>query len=144
APAPVAATAYIAPVAAAPLTYHRAADKEEIERDRFREANLISPGRDIYAPIIILIIGFFGLMGWASYQTEGSTFVMILVSAIWGLTTVVKTAILIGMAFVYAPQLGIGFGDVKTAILKFAAIILFSDALDAWLWVAMRAGRGNV
>src|SRR6185503_441807 len=70
APAPVAATAYIAPVAAAPLTYHRAADKEEIERDRFREANLISPGRDIYAPVIILIIGFFGLMGWASHQTE--------------------------------------------------------------------------
>ena len=147
APAAVAATPYIAPVAAAspaPLTYHRAAEKEEIERDRFREANLISPGRDIYAPVIILIIGFFGLMGWASHQTEGSTFVMIMVSAIWGLTTVVKTAILIGMAFVYAPQLGIGFGDVKSAILKFAAIILFSDALDAWLWVAMRAGRGNV
>jgi hypothetical protein len=148
-PAPAPATPYIPPVAQpaaaapAPLTYHRAADKSEKERDRFREDNLISPARDIYAPIAILVIGFFGLIAWASYETGGSTFAMVLASAIWGLTTLVKTVILIGMAFVYAPQLGIGFGDVKTAVLKFAAIIMFTDAADLWLWEVLTAGRPN-
>ena len=148
-PAPAPATPYIPPVAQpaaagpAPLTYHRAADKSERERDRFREDNLVSPWRDIYAPIVILVIGFFGLIGWASYETGGSTFAMIMASVIWGLTTLVKTAILIGLAFVYAPQLGIGFGDLKTAILKFAAIVMFTDAADLWLWEVLTVGRPN-
>jgi hypothetical protein len=102
------------------------------ERERDSGESLISPGRDVYAPIVVLILGLVGLNAWASYVSDGSVLAMVLASVIWSFSTLVKTAILLGLAFVYAPRLGIGFGDLKTGILKFAAIVIFTDALDLW------------
>ena len=136
---PAMAPPVAAVTAAAPLSYQRGPTQQEI--DCHRDASLISPWRDFIAPLIILILGFVGLIGWASYATGGSAGAMIGASVIWSITTLLKTAILIGLAFVYAPQLGVSFGDFRTAILKFAAIVLFTDAADLWLMEVLTYGR---
>jgi hypothetical protein len=78
-----------------------------------------------------VIVGILGIIGWAVHLGAGPVMVAI-VSLAAGFATLVKTAILIGLAFIVAPMMGMSFGDVRTAILKFAAIVIFTDAIGLW------------
>jgi hypothetical protein len=58
---------------------------------------------------------------------------VVLVALAAGVSTVVKTICIIALALVAAPMFGISFGDFRTAIAKFAAVIIFTDMALLWL-----------
>ena len=132
-PAPAATAAHVPAPMATPavqtIAYQSA--PTERERKRFSAETMIDRPRDFYIPIGLLVIGFLAILGWAS--AEAGPAGMIVMSIFTLFMTVVKTVILIGLAIVYAPLVGVSFGGLWTAVLKFAAIIVFTDAANLWL-----------
>jgi hypothetical protein len=130
--ASVASAAGVAqPGGAAPIGYRSAPTKENTKKDRFSFDEMTHPPRDLYIPVALLIVGLLGIIAWAiSWGAEPG--MMAVISLVTGVATLVKTAILIGLAFVFAPMLGVSFGDARTAVLKFAAIVVFTDAVGLW------------
>jgi hypothetical protein len=126
-PAPAVATA----TTSQPISYRSAPTKENTKQDRFSFGAMTHPPRDFYIPTALVIVGIFGIIGWAVHLGAGPVMVAI-VSLAAGFATLVKTAVLIGLAFIVAPMMGISFGDVRTAILKFAAIVIFTDTIGLW------------
>lgn len=139
-----------APVVAAvapavrPLAYRGAPTAADRERDRFRSDNLVHPPRDLYVPVALLVTGFLAMLAWAVLALDAGAVGVIIVSGFTGTVTVVKTAVIIGLALVVAPMMGISFGSLNTAILKFAAIIIFADAAMLWLDVAIGSVGGRL
>ncbi|MGB7156708.1 MAG: hypothetical protein WBD40_01500, partial [Tepidisphaeraceae bacterium] len=113
------------------IGYRSAPTKDNTKRDRFSFNEMTHPPRDLYIPVALLIVGLLGILAWAISLGAGPVIVAV-VSLAAGAATLVKTAILIGLAFIVAPMMGISFGDARTAILKFAAIIIFTDAVGLW------------
>jgi hypothetical protein len=114
-----------------PISYRSAPTKENAKQDRFSFGAMTHPPRDFYIPTALVIVGILGIIGWAVHLGAGPVMVAI-VSLAAGFATLVKTAVLIGLAFIVAPMMGISFGDARTAILKFAAIVIFTDAIGLW------------
>jgi hypothetical protein len=56
--------------------------------------------------------------------------------------TIIKIGILIGAALMLAPMLGISFGLLGSAILKFASIVIFIDSAELWVNVLLQATGG--
>ena len=129
--APVASAAGVAQPGAAPIGYRSARTKENTKKDRFSFDEMTHPPRDLYIPVALLIVGLLGIIAWAISWGAGPG-MMAVISLVTGIATLVKTAILIGLAFVFAPMLGVSFGDARTAVLKFAAIVVFTDAVGLW------------
>ena len=130
-PAPVAAAGAAQAGGAAAIGYRSAPTKENTKQDRFSFDAMTHPPRDLYIPVALLVIGVLGILAWAISWGAGSGGI-IAVSLITGVATLIKTAVLIGLAFIFAPMAGVSFGDARTAILKFAAIIVFTDAVGLW------------
>ena len=151
-PAPAAAAGLAHAGGAAAVGYRSAPTRENTRQDRFSFDAMTHPPRDLYIPVGLLVVGVLGIIAWAISLGAGSGGI-ILVSLITGIATLVKTAILIGLAFMFAPMLGVSFGDARTAILKFAAIIVFTDAVGLWFEEIVemvggmpggRRGRGRI
>lgn len=103
------------------------------EQGRFTFDNLHHKPRDFYWPSGTLVAGFLALMVWALVHGGRSPGVLILFSGYITVATVIKTAVMIGAAFVIAPLAGVSFGGVWTAVLKLAAIVVITDAALFWL-----------
>jgi hypothetical protein len=56
-----------------------------------------------------------------------------------GVGLAIKTALLCVLALVFAPAMGVSFGLLRTAVLKIAAVIIFTDAALLWLHSIMVA-----
>ncbi|HEV2293605.1 MAG TPA: hypothetical protein VGR35_07105 [Tepidisphaeraceae bacterium] len=134
------------------LGYRSAPTKENTKKDRFSFDEMTHPPRDLYIPVALLILGLLGILAWAISWGAGPA-TMAIVSLITGAATLIKTAILIGLAFIFAPMLGVSFGDARTAILKFAAIVVFTDTVGLWFDELIevaggrptgRRGRGSI
>ena len=124
--------------AAAPsraLPYRSAAPVEKRDRSSVDGSPLV----DLYLPVGLLGVGFAAMMGWAVDGIGAGAAGAIAVAVFTVISTLVKTAILIGLAMIIAPWAGILFRGVGKGALKLAAILVFTDAVDLWLDVIMRA-----
>jgi hypothetical protein len=142
-PAPMRTTPCIATAGHIPgpkrLDYRNAEVKSESGR---RFDSLTDPVRDLYVPSGLLAVGFIGALMWVVSQTHAGTTGLVLMSSLAAGFTIVKVVVVIGLALLVAPNLGISFGLLGPAILKFAAILLFVDAAEIWLEVILKATGG--
>jgi hypothetical protein len=120
-----------------PLDYRHSQEIREARLFSFKA--ITEPVRDVYAPATILAIGFLAAMAWALTQTNMGAVGVIATCVAAGILTLVKVAVLIGLALLVAPALDISFGLMGPAILKFAAIIIFVDTAELWLNAIFRA-----
>jgi hypothetical protein len=118
---------------------------ESKKKDRFAADNLIDLKRDIYFPTALFVVGMLGLLAWAVFAAHASSTGIVLFSALITVKTLIKTAILIGLALVVAPAAGLSFGTFWHAVLKFAAIIVFADAVLMWMedWIDSLGGSSG-
>ena len=98
-----------------------------------------SPFIDLYLPVALLGIGFAAMMAWAVDIVGAGAGGAVAVAVFTVVSTLIKTAILIGLAMIIAPWAGILFRGVGKGALKLAAILVFTDAADLWLDYIMRA-----
>src|SRR5688500_8385585 len=91
-------------------------------------AALVDPTRDRYVPLAMLAAGFVAAFIWAVTLPKAGSADVKTASLVVGAVTLIKTFILIVLAIIVAPRLGISFGLLRTGIVKFAAILLFTDA----------------
>jgi hypothetical protein len=119
------------------LQHRGRSESEQSESD-----GLTDPMRDIYVPTALVAVGFLAFVIWVFTQPRHGPMALMAVSLFVGLATAIKTAIIIGLALVYAPSVGISFGLLRTAILKFAAVIVFSDAVLLWVEEILRHNGG--
>lgn len=115
----------------------------DAKESRRRGDGIISPTRDYYLPAGLLAAGFLGILVWAFTAAEAGAGGLVLVAVGTGLVTLIKTGIVIGLALVVAPMFGVSFGEFKTAILKFAAILVFTDMALLWLDEIVEAVAGT-
>jgi len=115
------------------IEYQHTTPRDKREAERFTYDDLTDPVRDLYVPVGLLVAGFFGAIAWAIYHFSGKTSGMVAVTVLLGTTTVVKTAVMVGLAIIVAPKMGISFGTLWTGVMKFAGILIFTDM--ALLWV---------
>jgi hypothetical protein len=98
-----------------------------------RIAALNDPVRDHYVPAILLAVGVLVYAGFICFQYHiGSVGLAPVILGVSIMGTI-KTALLVGGAFVLAGPLGVSFGDLKSAILKLAAISVFTDGVADWV-----------
>ncbi|HEY1923170.1 MAG TPA: hypothetical protein VGG44_10510 [Tepidisphaeraceae bacterium] len=109
------------------------------QSERFNFDNMNEPVRDLFVPTAMLVAGFLGAILWVFLQPKAGPGIVMIMAFLTGAATLIKTAILIGLAFVIAPRLGISFGLVGPAILKFAAIIILVDTAELWMETAFKA-----
>jgi hypothetical protein len=112
------------------------------EESRFAFVNLTDPWRDLYVPVVIYLIGFMAALLWIAAESHAGTTGLIAMSLAAGVLTLIKTAVLICLALLIAPPLGISFGLFWPAILKFAAIIILTDASLLWLDAGLKSIGG--
>ncbi|HZZ44104.1 MAG TPA: hypothetical protein VFE58_14300 [Tepidisphaeraceae bacterium] len=107
--------------------------------DRFTAQNLIDPTRDIYVPIALLVAGFLLAIVWGFHELHSGANTLFAVSFVMTLNTLVKTVVVTGLALLFAPMLGVSFGTLGTGTLKFASILIFTDAVNLWLEALLHA-----
>jgi hypothetical protein len=142
--APVAAAAIPAPSArsAIPLAYRRAPTAADAKRAA--EASHIDKNRDIKVPLALLTAG--AILYLAYYGIHYGLGIVPLIAIGVGLVimTVLETAVLFGFALAIAGPLGVNFGGIGTALLKFAAIAMFCDGITTWVDGLMSAWTGGL
>jgi hypothetical protein len=107
------------------------------ERISYDDDKLMDTPRDLYVPVALLGIAFIGLIGWAMGGHGAGTTGAAFAASYYSLVTVIKTVVLTGLALILAPRLGISFGMFWTAVLKFAAMLIFTDVALLWLRLVM-------
>jgi hypothetical protein len=136
-PAPPAAVPAPLPAAATSRTLPYRSPPSAQKPDRsFSDA---SPFIDLYLPVALLAIGFAAMMAWAVDIVGAGAAGAVAVAVFTVVSTLIKTAILIGLSMIIAPWAGILFRGVGKGALKLAAILVFTDAADLWLDYIMRA-----
>lgn len=134
-PAPQPAAPPRAAAAVSPIAYQaREPEARELAGDNF-----VHKPRDFYLPVAALACGYLALLAWAVYEGGGSTMTIVVFSVYLLVATFIKTAVMIGAAFVIAPMAGVSFGGFWTAVLKLAALVVFTDAGLFWLQAIMEA-----
>jgi DNA-directed RNA polymerase subunit RPC12/RpoP len=116
---------------AIPLAYQRAPTARELARSS--SDVFIHKKRDIQVPIALLIIGAALYLGYYAihYHLGGLAILATGIGLI--ILAMLQTGILFGFALVIASPLGVSFGGIGTALLKFAAIALFCDGIVTWV-----------
>jgi len=135
APEPVvdAATTTATSHSSIPLAYQRGPTALEKEKALAAAAALVDPVRDLYAPIGILAVGFAIHLGYYIFRYHLGAGAIIPVGIGVVILTAIKAALLVGFAFVMAGPLGVSFGGIWSAVLKLAAIAVFTDGATAWV-----------
>jgi hypothetical protein len=121
------ATAYPGPV----LGYKQGPAQRE--RDRFSTENLMDMTRDVHAPVAFMLAGFALYIGYYMFRFSMPASGVAIVSMGLGIMMAVKAALLIGFALMVAGPLGVSFGGIWTAVLKLAAVAIFSDGCTTWV-----------
>ncbi len=125
---------------AVPLAYQQGPTQRE--RERMSSATLMDMKRDVHVPVALLIAGFALYVSYYAvrYNLGGGGLLAVGIGV--GLLTAFKAALLVGFAFAVAGPLGVSFGGIWTAVLKLAAIAVFSDGVATWIdaGVAKMAG----
>lgn len=116
---------------AIPLAYQRAPTARELERSASNV--FIHKKRDIQVPIALLIIGAALYLSYYAIQYHVGALAILAIGIGLIIMAVLKTGILFGFALVIAGPLGVSFGGIGTALLKFAAVALFCDGITTWV-----------
>jgi len=117
------------PVPQAVLSYATGATPRRAALDSF-----IIPyhkGRDLYAPLVMLAAAGVLYAGCYAYRLSVSDAVVSGVRLV--MTVCFQTALLSGFAVLMSRLLGVSFGRVGVAMLKFTAIVFFCDAVVTWI-----------
>jgi hypothetical protein len=115
---------------AAPVGYFGAAVQPK--KDRFSLDNLVDMPRDVYLPSGLLGVGFLLNVAYVATVYHLSAGTMQLAFILLLAITFLKTACLIGFAFLIAGPVGVSFGGLWTAILKLASMAVFCDGAAVW------------
>lgn len=145
APAVAATTQRGAAVASPVLGYRTRATAEKEDRFSSTSSTLMDKKRDVYVPTALLVAGL--ILNVAYYAFHHSMGVGGVAIATLGISvlTAFKAALLIGFAFAVAGPLGVSFGGIFTAVLKLAAIAVFSDGVTTWVEAGLEAaGSGGL
>jgi hypothetical protein len=108
-------------------------------KESLPEDKLTDPVRDLYVPVGMLVVGFLAVLGWGFREVSAGAEGIVVVGMAVGVTTLVKTVVVTGLALMFAPAMGISFGTLGSGVLKFAAILILADAALLWLDVVMQA-----
>jgi 23S rRNA pseudoU1915 N3-methylase RlmH len=103
------------------------------DRDAAKLDNTVDKVREVYVPTGLLVVGFLMLVGYAFTNFGGGGATVGLYTAYVSVMTILKTIMMVGFAFIIAPMLDVSFGGVWTAILKLAAISVFTDGCSAFI-----------
>jgi hypothetical protein len=122
-----------------PLAYKSGPTAREVE---VAAAAGLDMSRDIYAPLVFLVLGFLLAIGYYVVHYNLGADGIIFIGMGLTLMTIVEAAFLVGFALVIANPLGVGFGDFRTAILKLAAIAVFNDGVITWVDAAVNKFAG--
>ncbi len=106
--------------------------KDRIQENR-RNNSMLSRPRDIYAPVAMFVIGFLMILAWAVFSAEAGMIGAVIIGLLMFALTIVKTVVLVAVAFGIAAAFGVNFGSFWTAILKLAAIVIFTEAMFFWI-----------
>lgn len=114
------------------------------EQERVSDKTLIDSNRDIYVPVALLVVGMALYVGYYAWRYSMGGTGIAFASLGVGMMTAFKAALLVGFAFAVAGPLGVSFGGIWTAILKLAAIAIFTDGVTTWVdtGVAKVSGGG--
>lgn len=127
-----------------PLAYQRGTTTKERQVADRHAAALVDPKRDYYVPSALIGVGFVLYLANYGYllHLDGGG----LAAASVGLTIMlaIKVALLVGFALVVSGPLGVGFGSVGTAVLKLAAVAVFTDGVTAWVATGVGKAAGGV
>ncbi|HQY88089.1 MAG TPA: hypothetical protein PK402_05480 [Tepidisphaeraceae bacterium] len=105
------------------------------QKERDRNASPIEKVRDVFAPLVLLTLGLFGLIGVMAFGYGSGTTQHLAIAMIFvGIYALIKTVVMVGAAFIAAPMASVAFGPTFwTVMLKLAAIALFPEAVDSAL-----------
>jgi hypothetical protein len=120
-----------------PLGYQRGQTAREKEKVLAAAAALVDPVRDIYAPLVILAVGFLLSISYFIVRFHLGSGALAPIGIGVVVLTAIKAALLIGFALVAATPLGVSFGNVGPAILKLAAVAVFTDGVIYWVDMGM-------
>ena len=110
---------------------------EKYRRTGPAEDSLVSKPRDVYLPYGLCVAGGLAIFAWAMYALGVRSDGIAMVSVVAGLITLIKTGVILGLALMFAPKLGISFGDFGTAVRKLVAVVVVSDAALLWAGTIM-------
>lgn len=117
--------------AAGVLPYQRGQTARE--KELTSSATLLDKKRDLWVPLALIIIGLgFYIFHYAVKYKLGGTGIAVTGVLLTGVA-LFKASLLMGFAFVTAGPLGVSYGGILTAALKFCAIAVFGDATMTWL-----------
>ncbi|HRK32257.1 MAG TPA: hypothetical protein PLD59_14415, partial [Tepidisphaeraceae bacterium] len=122
-------------VAAKPLSYQRGTTQRD--RERTSIANTIEMVRDCYVPVALLIIGFVACLAAYLFRANASGESLAFIGLGLGGFMAVKALLMLGFAFLVAGPVGVSFGGIWTAILKLAAIAIFTDGAITWIHLGL-------
>jgi hypothetical protein len=112
------------------------ADQPKTRRWRDRSQDPLNPQRDVYLPVGLVIAGFLGMLGWLTLAADVGPFGVVLVGMATGFASAIKAAVLAALALLAGPLFAISCGNYRTAMGKFAAVLIFSDMVLLWLGAA--------
>jgi hypothetical protein len=112
------------------------ADQPKTRRWRDRSQDPLNVQRDVYLPAGLVIAGFLGMLGWLTLAADVGPFGVVLVGMATGFASAIKAAALAALALLAGPLFAISCGNYRTAMGKFAAVLIFSDMVLLWLGVA--------
>jgi hypothetical protein len=104
------------------------------------DEGMTDPPRDLYVPVAFLIGGFLLLVLYAMAEMRAPRFALMFLLPVAGVAMVVKTAVICGLALMASPSMGMSLGLLRTAVLKIAGMIIFTDAGLLWFHTMMVAG----
>jgi hypothetical protein len=116
---------------AIPLAYQFGATHRDVERAAANSQ--IDPKRDLYVPIGLILAGTILYLSFYTIHYDLRATAMVSTSIGLTVMTLLETAVLFGFALTIASPLGVSFGGIGSAILKFAAIATFCDGTTAWV-----------
>ena len=115
-----------------------------IPADGSPPGNSLNLFREIYIPVVVLVLGFVGIVAVLGFEGDFFGRAVVPVIFISGTIMVIKTAILTFLAWAFATQSGRDVGNPMPFVLKVAGLIIFLDAAILWVWAAMHAAGADM
>lgn len=114
-----------------PLAYRRAPTAADLKRAA--DASQIDKNRDVKVPLALMAAGAILYLSYYAIHYGVGPVGLLAIGVGLIIMTIVETAVLFGFALAIAGPLGVNFGGIWTALLKFAAISLFCDGVTTWV-----------
>jgi hypothetical protein len=114
-----------------PLAYQR--QMTAGEKERIASAGHVDKNREVYAPLILILVGSAFYIGYYAIHYHLGIFGIVSTGIGLAIMTAFETAILFGFALALAGPLGVSFGGIGTALLKFASISCLCDGVTTWI-----------